>query len=184
VAAAEAGLCEFGVRVRFRHPLVRAVAYRAGLPDERRQAHAALAQATDAETDPDRRAWHRAHATAGPDDAVADELEQSAARAQARGGQAAAAAFLEHSMDLTLDPARRADRALAAAEAKHLAGAADEALRLAAVAYRGPTNELRRVRVDVLRGQVATHAAPRQRRPAAAVRRRAAPRGDRPRPCA
>jgi DNA-binding CsgD family transcriptional regulator len=153
--AAEAGLCEFASRIQFRHPLVRAVVYSAGSPEERRRAHAALAEATDAEADPDRRAWHRARAVSGPDDAVADELERSAARAGARGGQAAAAAFLERSADLTVDPQRRAERALAAAEAKHLAGAAEQALRLATVAEQGPLDELRRVRVDVLRGQVA-----------------------------
>ena len=154
--ATEAGLCEFGARIRFRHPLVRAVAYRAGSSDERRQTHAAIAEATDADADPDRRAWHLALAAAGPDDAVADELERSAARARARGGEAAAAAFLERSVDLTLDPARRAGRALAAGEAKHLAGSAEAALRLAAVAERGPLDELQRVRIDVLRGRAAT----------------------------
>jgi DNA-binding CsgD family transcriptional regulator len=154
--AGEAGLCEFGARVRFRHPLVRAAAYRAASPDERRRAHAAIAEATDAGADPDRRAWHRARAAAGPDDAVADELELSAARAQARGGEAAAAAFLERSAELTFDPARHAERALAAAEAKHFAGLTQDALRLAALAERGPLDEFHRVRVDVLRGRVAT----------------------------
>jgi DNA-binding CsgD family transcriptional regulator len=154
--AAEAGLCEFGVRVRFRHPLVRAAAYGAGSADERRRAHAAIAEVTNAEADPDRRAWHRAYASAGPDDTVADELERSAVRARARGGQAAAAAFLERSADLTLDPVRRAERALAAAEANYLAGSGEDALRLAGTAERGPVNEFHRVRVDVLRGRVAT----------------------------
>jgi DNA-binding CsgD family transcriptional regulator len=154
--AFEAGLCGFGTRVRFRHPLVRAAAYSAGSPDERRRAHAAIAEVTDPEADPDRRAWHRARACAGPDDAVADELERSAARARARGGQAAAAAFLERSAELTLDPARRAERALAAAEANYLAGSGENALRLAGVAELGPRNEFHRVRVDVLRGRVAT----------------------------
>ncbi len=154
--AAEAGLCEVGTRVRFRHPLVRAAAYGAGSPDERRRAHAAIAEVTDAKADPDRRAWHRAHACAGPDDTVADELERSAMRARARGGQAAAAAFLERSADLTLDRAVRAERALAAAEASYLAGSGEDALRLAGVAERGPLDEFHRVRVDVLRGRVAT----------------------------
>jgi DNA-binding CsgD family transcriptional regulator len=154
--ATEAGLCEFGALVRFRHPLVRTIAYQAGSLAERRHAHAAIAEVTDAEVDPDRRAWHRAHAAAGPDEAVADELERSAVRALARGGQAAAAAFLERALDLTVDPVRRADRALAAAEARYLAGSSEAALRLAAAAERGTLDELQRVRVDVLRGRVAT----------------------------
>jgi DNA-binding CsgD family transcriptional regulator len=154
--AEEAGLCEFGARVRFRHPLVRAAAYTAGPSDERRRAHAAIAEVTDAEADPDRRAWHRALASAGPDDAVADELERSAGRARGRGGQAAAAAFLRRAADLTLDPERRAERALAAADAAYLAGSAEDALRLAAVAGRGRLNEFQRARVDALRGRVAT----------------------------
>ncbi|MBV8220885.1 MAG: hypothetical protein JO325_20680, partial [Solirubrobacterales bacterium] len=148
------GLCEFGAYVRFRHPLVRAVAYRSASAEDRRRAHAALAGATDAETDPDRQAWHRALASAGPDDGVADELEQSAARARARGGQSAAAAFLERAVDLTIDPGRRAARALAAAEAKYLAGLEEDALRLAGVAELGPLAEPEQVRVDVLRARI------------------------------
>ena len=159
--AVEAGLCEFGVRVGFRHPLVRAAAYSAASRDERRRAHAAIAEVTDAEADPDRRAWHHALASAGPDEVVADELERSAIRARARGGQAAAAGFLERSADLTPDPARRAERALAAAEARYLAGSGEDALRLAALAERGLLDEPQRVRVNVLRGRVATM----QRRP-------------------
>ncbi len=159
--AVDAGLCQFGARIRFRHPLVRAAAYAAGSSDERRQAHASIAEATDPASDPDRRAWHRALASAGPDEAVADELDRSAERARARGGQAAAAAFLERAVALTLDPARRAQRALAAAESSYLAGSADRALRLAAAAERGPLDDSQRVRVDVLRGRVATM----QRRP-------------------
>jgi DNA-binding CsgD family transcriptional regulator len=159
--AIEAGLCEFAGRVRFRHPLVRAAAYGAGSRDERHRSHAAIAEATDAEADPDRQAWHRALASAGPNEALADELERSAVRARARGGQAAEGAFLERAVDLTLDPARRAGRALAAAEARYLAGSADDALRLAAVAELGPLDEFQCVRVDVLRGRVATM----QRRP-------------------
>jgi DNA-binding CsgD family transcriptional regulator len=159
--AQEEGLCEFGARVEFRHPLVRAAAYTAAPLPERRRAHAAIAEVTDAEADPDRRAWHRALAAVGPDEAVAEELERSAGRARARGGQAATAAFLQRAVDLTVDPARRAERALAAAEAKYLAGSAEDALRLAAVAQRGHLDELQHVRVGVLRGRVAMM----QRRP-------------------
>ena len=153
--AVEAGLAEFGARVRFRHPLVRSAAYRSASAQERQELHAALAEATDPAADPDRRAWHRAEAAPGPDEEVAAELEQCAGRAQRRGGLAAAAAFLERSAGLTLDPARRAQRALAAAYARHQAGAPDAALGLLAMARAGPLDELQRARADLLRAQVA-----------------------------
>src|SRR5690348_5686412 len=153
--AAEAGLAEFGARVRFRHPLVRSAAYRSASVQTRQELHGALAEATDPAADPDRRAWHRAQAAPGPDEEVAAELEHSASRAQRRGGLAAAAAFLEQSARLTLDPARRAQRALAAAQAKHQAGALDAALGLLAMAQAGPLDELRRARSDLLRAQIA-----------------------------
>ena len=140
--AAEAGLAEFGARVRFRHPLVRSVVYRSAPFKERQQVHEALAEATDPAADPDRRAWHRAQAAAGPDEDVAAELERSAGRAQARGGLAAAAAFLERSALLTVDPARRGERTLAAAQANLQAGAFDKALGLLVMAEAGPLDEL------------------------------------------
>ena len=154
-AADSEGLVEFGARVTFRHPLVRSAIYGAASPQERREVHRALADATDPDGDPDRRAWHRAQATAGPDEDVASELERSAGRAQARGGLAAAAAFLERSAALTPEAAPRAERALAAARANAQAGAFDAALGLLATAEAGPLEELQCARADLLRGQIA-----------------------------
>ncbi|HEX6583821.1 MAG TPA: AAA family ATPase [Thermoleophilaceae bacterium] len=153
--AEDAQLVEVGARVRFRHPLVRSAVYRAAALSERRAAHRALAEATDADTDPDRRAWHRAHAAMGVDEAVASELERSADRAQARGGVAATAAFLAHAAELTPDPAERGRRALAAAQAKFDAAASDAALELLATAELAPLDELQRARLERLRAEIA-----------------------------
>jgi DNA-binding CsgD family transcriptional regulator/tetratricopeptide (TPR) repeat protein len=149
------GLLALSQRVTFRHPLVRSAVYRTAALQERRAVHCALAAATDSEFDPDRRAWHLAAAAAGPDEQVASELERSAGRAQARGGAAAAAAFLQRAVCLTADPARRADRALAAAQASIQAGSFDAVLQLLATAETGPLDELQRARVNLLRGNVA-----------------------------
>ena len=154
-AAASAGLIEPGGQLRFCHPLARSAVYRAAPPQERQSAHRALAEATDPDVDPDRRAWHRAHATPGLDEDVAAELERSAGRARARGGLAAAAAFRQRAAELTPEPARRAQRALAAALAKHQAGAPDAALRLLAMAQAGPLDELARARAELLCAQLA-----------------------------
>jgi DNA-binding CsgD family transcriptional regulator len=148
------GLLALEARVTFRHPLVRSAVYQSAATDLRSEVHLALAEATDADTDPDRRAWHRALAASAPDEAIADELQRSAVRARARGGIAAAAAFLERSSMLTLDPARRASRALAAAQATQQAGALDEAQRLLANADVGPLDPLERAQADVLRAQI------------------------------
>jgi DNA-binding CsgD family transcriptional regulator len=153
--AAEAdGLLAITERVTFRHPLVRAAVYRSSSVEDRRAVHRALAEATDREADPDRRAWHLAAAAAGPDEKVASELEGSAGRAQARGGIAATAAFLQRSVALTVDPRRRAARALNAAHASLQAGAFDAALGLAAKAEAGHLEELERARVDLLRARI------------------------------
>ena len=153
--AEEDGLLAIGQRVTFRHPLVRSGVYRSASPAERRAVHLALAEVTDPNLDPDRRAWHLAAATPGPDEDVAHELEQSAGRAQARGGRAAAAAFLQRAVALTGDPARRADRALAAAEASLEAGAFDAARGLLAAARAGPLDELGRARLDRFEAELA-----------------------------
>jgi DNA-binding CsgD family transcriptional regulator len=155
-AAVDAGLLKIGDRrVEFAHPLVRSAAYRSAGTGDRHRVHQALAEATDAETEPDRRAWHHAQATPGPDEEVAAELERSASRAQSRGGVAAAAAFLQRAVALTVDPARRAERALAAAQASLEAGAFDAALGLVATAEAGALDEFQRARAELLRGDVA-----------------------------
>ena len=152
--AESAGLLEVGSRVWFRHPLVRSAVHRAASPEARRDVHRALAEVTDAEVDPERRAWHRAEAAAEPDEEVAAELERSADRAQARGGLAASAAFLERSVGLTLDPALRTRRALAAARAKFETGSIDAAAELLAIAERGPLDELQCASLERLRAHI------------------------------
>jgi DNA-binding CsgD family transcriptional regulator len=153
--AAQADLLEFGSRVRFRHPLVRSAAYRSASVQERQDVHRVLGEVTDPEIDPDRRAWHRAQATPGPDEEVAQELERSAGRAQARGGLAAAAAFLERAAMLTPAPSRRAQRLLAAARTKRDAGELDPALGLLVAVDAGSLDELGTAEVEHLRGQIA-----------------------------
>jgi DNA-binding NarL/FixJ family response regulator len=155
VPAAEAGLLMIDSRVRFRHPLLRSAVYRAASAEERRDAHEALAEKIDPKVDPEQHAWHAAQATAEPNEEVAAELERSAARSRARGGLAAAAAFLERAAQLTPDPARRARRRLAAAQTTHQAGSTIAALRLLSLAEAGPMDELARARAALLRGQIA-----------------------------
>ncbi|MGV9801008.1 helix-turn-helix transcriptional regulator [Mycobacterium sp. NPDC003449] len=152
--AEAAGLIELGPRVRFHHPLVRSAAYRAADLHTRRSVHRALSEATDALADPDRRAWHAANSAAGPDDAVATELEASASRAQSRGGVAAAAAFLEKAAVLTADPALRGIRAIAAAQAKRDAADQAGAYELLAIAELCPLPDLQRAQVARLHAQM------------------------------
>ncbi|WP_432893587.1 helix-turn-helix transcriptional regulator [Kribbella sp. CA-245084] len=149
------GLLSLGERVTFRHPLVRSALYGSASATERRAVHLALAGATDSVTDPDRRAWHLAAAATGPDEAVAVELERSADRAQARGGFAAAAAFLQRAVALTRDPVRRTERALAGAQASVQAGAFRTAWELLATAEAGQLDDLGRARIDLLRAEAA-----------------------------
>ncbi len=153
--ATDAGLLEFGATVRFRHPLVRSAAYASASLGERQAAHAALARVTDPQADPDRRAWHLAEATIGPDEPVAHDLERSAARARRRGGLAAAAAFLERAAALTPERPDRATRTLAAAAAKREAGALDAAVGLLCGIEREPLDDLARARLKMLQGQIA-----------------------------
>ncbi len=153
--AIDAGLVEFGTRVRFRHPLVRSAAYRSASSRERQDVHRALAEVIDPMVDPERRAWHRAQATPMPDEDVAAELERAAGRAQTRGGLAAAAAFLERAARLTPEPGDRSRRRLAAARANRDAGALDRALALLAEMEAGPLDEHQSAELIHLRGQIA-----------------------------
>ncbi|WP_211267285.1 ATP-binding protein [Nonomuraea candida] len=152
--AQAAGLLAIDSRVRFTHPLARSAVYRAATPADRRRAHGAIAAVTDARADPDRRTWHRSRSVLGTDDAIAAELQLSADRARARGGHAAAAAFLERSAELTSEPGLRARRMLDAARAKHQAGASDAALHLLAAATAGPLDALHHARAELLRTQL------------------------------
>ena len=149
------GLLTLGEQVTFRHPLVRSAVYGSAPAEQRRAVHWRWRRRRIARADPDRRAWHLAAAASAPDEEVASELERSAGRAQARGGLAAAAAFLQRSVALTGDPARRTDRALAAARANLYAGAFDEALRLLPIAEAGSPDELQRAHAELLRAQIA-----------------------------
>ena len=152
--AAEAGLIEFGGPVRFRDPLARFAVYRTASPQERQSVHHALA----ATADPDRRAWHRGQAAPGPDEDLAAELERAVPAARARGGLGADGAFRERAAELTPDPGRRSRRALAAAQVKHQAGAAEGARRLLGLAQAGPLDELGRGRAELLRARLTADA--------------------------
>lgn len=155
VPAQAAGLVDIGVHVQFSHPLLRSAVYRGASVPDRREAHRVLAEVTDLATDADHRAWHRAHAADAPDEDVAAELERSAGLAAAHGGVAAAAAFLGKATELTPDPARRAQRALKAAQAKLQAAGFGQAISMLATAEAGPLDELLYARVDLTRAHIA-----------------------------
>ncbi|MEV4538708.1 AAA family ATPase [Asanoa sp. NPDC049518] len=152
--AEAAGLITMGSRVRFAHPLVRSAVHRSARREELRQVHRALADVTDRETDPDRRAWHLAAAASAPDESLATELERSANRARARGGAAAAAAFLQRATELTPDRSRRGRRAVAAAQAALAAGAPDVADDLIATAEMAHLDGLELARVERVRADL------------------------------
>ena len=153
-AAEQAGLMMIGDRVVFRHPLVRSAVYQAASPEARRTVNDVLAEATDPVVDPERHAWYRAQAAPGPDDGVACELDRLAGRARARGGWAAAGAFLQRSAELTLDPGQRAERTIAAADARYEAGALDIAGGLVLAARAWSLDDLQRARLDRLHARI------------------------------
>jgi DNA-binding CsgD family transcriptional regulator len=170
-AAAESDeLITIRSRVRFRHPLIRSTVYAAATPEDRAAAHRALAAATHTNTDPERRVWHLATATTGPDEEVASQLEQTARQVEARAGLAAAAAFLRRAAELSAEPERRSDRALAAARANLQAGAFPVALDLVAEAAAFAVSDLQRAGVEQLRGQIESASNPGSRAPVVLLR--------------
>ncbi|MGW2449239.1 helix-turn-helix transcriptional regulator [Streptomyces sp. NPDC001675] len=148
-------LLDIDVRVRFRHPLVRSAVYGAASADDKRRAHAALANVISQAEEPDRRAWHRGQASQGPDEQAAADLEASADRAMARGGTSMAAAFLRLAAALTPDPGLRVSRTLAAVQAMRDAGAPDEALDLLSAVDTSLLKPLQSARAEWLRAQLA-----------------------------
>ncbi|MFE3254705.1 helix-turn-helix transcriptional regulator [Nocardia sp. NPDC059091] len=158
--AEAADLITLSAPVRFRHPLVRSALWRGADAATLRAAHRALAEATDEERDPDRRAWHQAHAAVGPDEQVAAALERSADRALARGGRAAAASFLERAAALSPDRDERARRALAAAGTYLAAGVPSQVPDLLAAAELSPLDRLHQAEATRLRALASYMAKP------------------------
>jgi DNA-binding CsgD family transcriptional regulator len=153
--ASEAGLVEVGDRVRFRHPLVRSAAYRAGSGKERQLVHQSLADVTDRGHDAERYAWHLAQAAAAPSEEIALELGRAAELALARGCLAAAGAYLQRAVALSADPSRRTDRAIMAAQGKIRNGAFDTAAGLLSIAQNGRVSDLQQARIDLVKAQLA-----------------------------
>ena len=165
-AARDCGLLDIGSRVRFRHPVMRSAVYRWAGRSDLRRAHGALADVTDPRSNPERHAWHRAHAACMPDEDISAELECAAGGAGARGGLAARASFLLKAAALTPAPEQRARRALAAAEAARQAGDLGAALRTLLSAEAETYDDLWHARAELLRARVAfalsAHDAPRR----------------------
>ncbi len=142
--------------VEFQHPLARSAIYGAASPEERRSAHRALADALP-DADADRRAWHLALATVGPDEAAASALAQAGARARDRSAYAVAAAAYERAASFSSEPARLLH---AAADTALLAGRPDRAAALVDEARTQATDPQLRVRIEHLRGQIAARRGP------------------------
>ncbi|WP_202106983.1 AAA family ATPase [Agromyces seonyuensis] len=158
--AIEDDLIEFAGLLRFRHPLVRSTVVAAESASDRRAAHRALADATDPESDPDRRAWHLAESTLGYDEEVAAELVRSADRARVRGGMLAAASFHARGAELTPDRRMRSRRTLMAAEDTLRSGAVQDALRLIEGVEPELLDDHQRARADLVRGHSRFYVSP------------------------
>jgi DNA-binding CsgD family transcriptional regulator len=158
--AEEAGLVrvESG-RIEFVHPLARSAVYAEASAQERRAAHAALAAALP-DRDVDKRAWHLAAASVGPNEEASSALGQAGARARERSAYAVAALAYERAARLTAADDARGQLLFAAAETAWLAGDAVRALSLLGETQPYATDATLSARVDYLRGLVAIRLGP------------------------
>ncbi|MEV1172145.1 AAA family ATPase [Nonomuraea sp. NPDC049784] len=148
-----------GMRLVFRHPLIRSAVYHSATGNRRVAIHRALAAAFDAPADQHRRAWHLGQAAVGHDEHAADQLEHSAEQAALRGGPAAAMAALSRAAELTVDGPRRGRRLWTAAHAAAQGGFTAAAVELLDRAEREPSlDETDRISVAVMRAVVAEFA--------------------------
>jgi DNA-binding CsgD family transcriptional regulator len=154
VSAEDAGLIELSEgSVMFRHPLVRAAIHQAAPPSERRNAHAALADAL-AGSDDERRAWHLAAAALGPDESIAAALEDVASRSSSRGGHTAAAQALAQAARLSGDDGARLDRLVRAAQSSWSSGTPEVSIAILDEALGLSVDARGRSRALALRGRI------------------------------
>jgi DNA-binding CsgD family transcriptional regulator len=150
--AESADLLDTDPEIRYRHPLIRSAVYNGARAADRRAVHSALATATNEEVDPDRRAWHLAAASIGPDEEIAALLERRAGMATRRGSDNAALALLTRAAELSGDRALAGNRQVLAAEAALATGSPRQARALATTARKGLADRYLRARAERAEG--------------------------------